>query len=104
MPIDDQYVTDLPDIYRAILAAYPRFDSTRKVGHGLSYQSLYSALEGEYTPGQIMTACRNMAEGDVMEIKRKIFACPTSLGEELIAAITGKTIPEPEVPPFNPPQ
>ena len=51
MPIDNQYVTDLPDIYRAILAAYPRFDSTRKVGYGLSYQSLYSALEGQYTLG-----------------------------------------------------
>ena len=46
MPIDDQYVSNLPHIYRDVLAAYPTFDSTRKVGYGLSYQSLYSALEG----------------------------------------------------------
>ena len=103
MSIDNQYVTDLPDIYRAILAAYPRFDSTRKVGYGLSYQSLYSALEGQYTLGQIMMACKNMADGKVMQIKRGIFACPTPLGEELIAAITGNPRPELEVPPFNPP-
>ena len=103
MPIDNQYVTNLPDIYRAILAAYPRFDSTRKVGYGLSYQSLYSALEGQYTLGQIMTACKNMADGKVMQIKRGIFACPTPLGEKLIASITGNPIPELEVPPFNPP-
>ncbi len=103
MPIDNQYLMDLPEIYRAILAAYPRFDSMRKVGYGLSYQSLYSALEGQYTPGQIMTACKNMADGKVMQIKQRIFACPTPLGEELIAAITGNSIPEQEVPPFNPP-
>ena len=46
MPISDQYVQNLPDIYRDILAAYPHFDSTRRAGYGLSYHSLYSALEG----------------------------------------------------------
>ena len=103
MPIDDQYVQNLPDIYRDVLAAYPRFDSTRKVGYGLSYQSLYSALEGEYTLGQIKKACENMAEVGLMEIKHRIFACPTSLGEELIAAITGGTVPVSDVPPIMPP-
>ena len=103
MPIDERYVQNLPDVYRDILAAYPRFDSTRHAGYGLSYQSLYSALEGKYHLGQIKTACENMAEVEIMEIRHSIFACPTTTGEELISAITGKTVPASDVPPIEPP-
>lgn len=103
MPIDDQYVSNLPGIYRDVLAAYPAFDPTRKVGYGLSYQSLYSALEGKYNLGQIKTACENMAEVDLMVIRHSMFACPTALGEELIVAITGDPMPVPDVPPIKPP-
>ena len=106
MPIDDQYVQNLPDIYRDVLAAYPRFNSTRKAGDGLVYQSLYSALVEErkgYTLGQIKRACENMAEVGLMEIKHGIFACPTPLGEELISAITSITVPVSDVPPIEPP-
>ena len=103
MPISDEYVNSLPEIYRDILAAFPQFNPTRKVGYGLSYQSLYSALDGRYTLGQIMKACENMAEGGVMEIKHEIFVCPTPLGEELITAITGIATPTLEVEPFPPP-
>lgn len=103
MPITEQYVQELPEIYRDILAAYPRFDTTRRMGHGLSYQSLYTALEGRYTLGEIKTACLEMAKGRVVTIKNEIFARPTELGEELIASITGGHVPEPQVPPFKPP-
>lgn len=104
MPITDEYVESLPDIYRDVLSTFPQFDSTRKVGYGLAYQSLYSALDGKYTPGQIIIACENMAKGGVMEIKNEIFTRPTPLGEKLIAAVTGGTVaPGLEVPPFNPP-
>ena len=103
MPVTDEYVKSLPLIYRDILSAFPRFDSTRKVGYGLSYQSLYSALNGEYNLGEIKVACQRMAEGGVMEIKNEIFAYPTSLGEELIAGVTGGAVPSIAVPPFNPP-
>ena len=107
MPITDEYVKSLPDIYRDVLIAFPQFDSTRKVGYGLAYGSLYSALDGKYTLRQIIIACENMAEGGVMEIKNEIFTRPTPLGEELIAAVTGGTAtPKSEVPPppFNPPR
>lgn len=104
MPITAEYVESLPDIYRDVLGAFPQFDSTRKVGYGLAYPSLYSALDGKYTLGQTIIACENMAEGGVMEIKNEIFTCPTPLGEDLIAAVTGGPIaPGLEVPPFNPP-
>ncbi len=103
MPIDDAYVENLPGIYRDVLAAFPDFNPTRRVGYGLSYQSLYSALDGKYTLGQIMTACENMTEVDLMEIRHRMFACPTALGEELIAAITGNPVPVSDVPPIEPP-
>ena len=102
MPISNEYVNNLPEIYRDILAAFPQFNPTRKVGYGLSYQSLHSALDEKYTLGQIMKACKNMAEGGVMEIKHRMFACPTSLGEELITALTGIAAPTLEVAPFPP--
>lgn len=103
MPITGEYVKSLPDIYRDILAAFPRFDATRRAGYGLSYQSLYSALNGKYNLGEIRLACESMAEGGVMEIKNEIFAHPTPLGEELIAVATGGHVPARAVPPFNPP-
>ncbi len=103
MPISDEYVDSLPEIYRDTLAAFPQFNSTRKVGQGLPFQSLYSALDDKYTLGRIIKACENMAAGDVMEIERKLFAYPTSLGEELITAITGIAAPTLAVEPFPPP-
>jgi hypothetical protein len=52
MAITAAYVKGLPEIYRDLLSAFPHFDATRKVGYGLSFQSLYSALEGKYKLGQ----------------------------------------------------
>lgn len=103
MPVTEQYIKGLPEIYRDLLAAFPRFDSTRKFGYGLSFQSLYSALDGKYTLGEIRLACEQMAKGGALEIKHEIFANPRPLGEELIAAVTAGTVPPPAVPPFYPP-
>jgi hypothetical protein len=104
MTVTEDYVKGLPEIYRDILAAFPRFDATRKAGYGLSYQTLYSALNGKYNLGEIRMACESMAKGGAMEIKNEIFAHPTPLGEDLIAAVTGDTAPPLTVPPFNPPK
>src|SRR5260370_19374486 len=103
MPVTEEYVKTLPPIYRDILAAFPQFDPTRKVGYGLSYQSLYSALNGRDKLAEIRLACERMAQVGVMEIKNEIFIHPTSLCEELIAAVTGGAVPLSTVPPFNPP-
>ena len=83
MPVADEYVRNLPEIYRDILAAFPEFSPTRKAGYGLSFPSLYSALDGRYTLGEIELACEQMARAGVMEIKHTIFATPTPAGEEL---------------------
>ena len=106
MPIDDQYIKNLPDIYRDVLEAYPQFNSTRIVGDGLAYRSLYSALADEnkrYSLGQIKRACENMADVGLMVIKHSMFACPTPKGEELISAITGRMTPVSDVPPIEAP-
>ena len=106
MPIDDQYIKNLPDIYRDVLETFPYFNSTRVAGDGLAYQSLYSALADEkkgYTFGQIKKACENMADVGLMVIKHSIFACPTPKGEELISAITGHKTLVSDVPPIEAP-
>lgn len=102
--ITDRYIEELADIYRDILAAFPQVDPSRKAGYGLAFQSLYSALEGKYTLGQIQAACEQMAQGDAMEIKNGIFAQPTELGEEIIEKLTGQTVQAEQVPPFTPPR
>ena len=103
MTVTKDYIDSLPKIYRDVLAAFPRFDPTRKAGFGLSYQSLYSALEGRYPVSAVRKACEQLAAGGAMEIKNEIFCNPTALGEELIAAVSGEAVPETEVPPFSPP-
>ena len=103
MDVTDEYLRNLPPIYRDILAAFPQFNPTRKAGHGLAFQSLYSALDGKYTLGEIQRACEELAKGGAMEIKHEIFANPTGLGEELIAAVAGRAVPPQDVPPFTPP-
>jgi hypothetical protein len=104
MAITAEYVQSLPQIYRDVLVAFPQFDPTRKAGYGLSYQSLYSALSGKYTLGQIKLACEQMAQAGFMEIKHAIFATPTPGGEELIAAVTdGEPALDTGVPPFPTP-
>lgn len=103
MPVTHEYVENLPAIYRDILAAFPQFDATRKQGYGLSYQSLYSALNGKYTLGEIILACQELAKNAVVEIKNEIFVHPTPVGEELIATVTGNMAPQVAVPPFPPP-
>jgi hypothetical protein len=104
VPVTRDYVENLPPIYRDILATFPQFDSTRKIGYGLSLQSLYSALDGKYTLGQIRLASEEMAKGGAVEIKNEIFVHPTALGEAIITAVTGEVVPQPAVPPFTPPK
>ena len=86
------YAEGLPEIYREILAAFPRFMPTRKAGFGLGFQSLAADFESrglKYTMGQIILACEKMRERGLVEIKHRLFVCPTEHGEQLISAITG---------------
>jgi hypothetical protein len=88
--VTDDYVNSLPAIYRDILAVFPDFEPTRKVGYGLALQSIFARLEPKYTFAQIKSASEQMQSGGAVEIKNRIFVCPTEVGEEIIAAITGR--------------
>jgi hypothetical protein len=99
--ITQEYVNQLPDIYRDILSAFPEFDPDRRLGFGLAFQSLYSALEGKYGVGEIRAACEEMQKAGAVEIRERIFVHPTALGEEIIEKLVGQTVPPRErVPPF----
>jgi len=99
--ITNDYLDSLAPIYKDVLGAFRTLDPTRMLGEGLAYQSLFSVLNAKYTLGQVHAACRELAKGGAVEFRDEIFVHPTSLGEELIEAVTGQ--PAAQLPPFSPP-
>lgn len=100
--ITQDYLSTLAPIYRDVLAAFPRFDPTRQYGEGLAFQSLHSVLDEQYTLGEVRAACLELERGGAVEVRNKIFAHPTEIGEQIIEAITGKR--PVSLPPFMPPE
>ena len=106
MPLPKDYLEAIPLIYQDVLKAFPKIDPSRKRGYGLAMQTIYVRLEEEcnrYSLGEIRTACENLAASGVVEIKHEIFVCPTDLGEQIIAELTGESVPLVSVPPFPSP-
>ncbi len=88
------YADVLPEIYRDILAAFPAIEPRRNPGYGLAFQTLaayFANTRKPWTFGDVQAACEQLADGGFVEIKNGIFAHPTEIGEQLIAAVTGKT-------------
>jgi hypothetical protein len=100
--ITQDYLSTLAPIYRDVLAAFPRFDPTRQHGEGLAFQSLHSVLDEQYTLGEVRAACLELERGGAVEVRNKIFAHPTEIGEQIIEAISGKR--PVSLPPFIPPE
>ena len=95
MPSDAEiaaYAKDLPSIYRDILTAFPEIEPGRKAGYSLAFQTLavhFANTRRAYSLGEVQEACEQLAESGFFEIKNGIFAHPTDLGEQLIAAVSG---------------
>lgn len=95
MPSDAEmaaYAQQLPSIYRDVLAAFPEIEPRRKAGYGLAFQTLamhFVNTRRRWLLGDVQEACRQLTEHGFLEIKNGIFAHPTNLGEQLIAAVTG---------------
>ena len=91
----EAYAKGLPEIYREILAAFPAIDPGRKAGYGVAFQTLavnfWNTGRG-YSLGEVQEACKQLESSGFIEIKNGIFAHPTELGEQLIAAVTGKPV------------
>ena len=91
----NSYAKALPDIYREILAAFPAIEPGRKAGYGLAFQTLAIYFANHSRPfgfEDVRAACCQLADRGFIEIKNEIFAHPTQLGEELIAAVTSSPI------------
>ena len=102
--VTQEYVDSLPEIYRDILAAFPQLEPYRNAGDGLAYQTLYEGLQRKHSLGAIIQACEQMAKGNAVVMRAGIFVCPTEVGEEIIAALTGKKPSERRVPDFPTPK
>ena len=86
------YAKNLPPIYQDILAAFPEIEPGRKAGYGLAFQTLaihFTNTRRPYGLGEVQEACKQLAENGFFDIKNGIFAHPTDLGEQLIAAVAG---------------
>ncbi len=96
MPSDAEmaaYAKSLPLIYRDIMAAFPAVEPGRKAGYGLAFQTLamhFANTKRGYGLEEVQEACKPLADSGFIEIKNEIFAHPTDLGEQLIAAVTDK--------------
>ena len=96
MPTDaemSEYAKRLPAIYRDIMAAFPEIEPGRKAGFGLAFQTLamhFANNRKGYSFGEVQDACRRLEDSGFVEIKNEIFAHPTDLGEQLIAAVTNR--------------
>ena len=94
MPTDAEmaaYAKKLPPIYRDIMAAFPAIEPGRKAGYGLAFQTLtmhFTNIGKEYSFGEVQDACMRLADSGFIEVRNGIFAHPTDLGEQLIAAVT----------------
>jgi hypothetical protein len=99
--ISDEYVNSLPQIYKDIFGAFWMFNPTRKQDYEIPVQSLFSVLSEKYTLGEIALACDSMSQRNVLEKTNKDFYHPTSLGEQILLAVTAK--PPVEVEPFPEP-
>jgi len=96
MPSDAEmtaYAKSLPDIYRDIMKAFPAIEPDRKAGYGLAFQTVamhFANTRRGYSLEEVQEACMRLADQGFIEIKNGIFAHPTDLGEQLIAAVTDR--------------
>ncbi|MGH7139497.1 MAG: hypothetical protein ACREHD_27440 [Pirellulales bacterium] len=98
----DSYISEIPEIYRDILAAFPTIFPPRAKGDGLSVQTLHAGLHEKYSLAEIDAACKELEKNSFVEIKHGVFVHPLEIGEELIAKLTGGMVPAELVPPLPP--
>src|SRR5438034_1194985 len=101
MPTDEEiraYAAQLPTIYRDILGSFPAVNPRRRVGDGLTADTLHAVVEEafpEHRPGDIDDALERLVARGFLTQRQGLFFAPTPLGERLITAVTGKK-PAPE--------
>ncbi|MGL4460677.1 MAG: hypothetical protein ACRDD1_20100 [Planctomycetia bacterium] len=88
-----KYADDLDPIFKDVMAAFPSVEPRRRTGYGLATQTIAVHLYNQgkdYVLGDVENACRQLTDAGFLEIQDQIFAHPTSFGEQLIEAVTGR--------------
>lgn len=108
-PTDEQlaeYAAKLPQIYKDILAAFPRVSPNRWHGDALRVDAIRGGQSGTELDAQrpslraIEVAIENMRDAEILDDNGFDTVFPTDLGERLIAALTGRMSPKPVIPPL----
>lgn len=110
MPTPEQlkaYAESLPDIYRMVLKALHAANPDRREGdgvHGYEFWQQLVAVRSEYVRGDYAHALENLEASEFVRYDEEIgFYMFTPLGEDLMAAVTGKRAKKVVVPPLPKP-
>jgi len=96
------YADQLPAIYRDLLKAMAQTDPERVVGDVFVAHLVHSKLEGKYSRRAIEGCLMELESQNYLSLEDRVGAIElTDLGEELLAAVTGKK-PKAEVVPKLP--
>ena len=99
-----QYSQKLPDIYQAILKAFPLTVPLRRVGDGLAEESILDSLldtAPEVLSDEVSEALDQLTvKGFLSQHPKLRFFSPTALGERLITILTGNIARKKGVPPL----
>ncbi len=107
MPTPEQlkaYADQLPKLYRDILTAFGRAtEPVRRYLEGVSTDVLETQLVNQGTPysdSEVFAALERLERSGFfsIEVQDLTYAAPTPLGEDLLAAVTGKAVPKIPVP------
>ncbi len=99
--ITQQYLDDLPDIYRDIFKVFGTYNPAGEANQALPWQTIYSSLKSAHSFPEVIEALSQLTQHNVLEKKNGIFYATTSLGDEITSALTGNK--RVTVPPFSPP-
>lgn len=105
LPTDEQlkeYAAKLAPIYRALLSAFPAVSPRRRVGDGLTLDTIQDYVEDNHPDervADVRDGLNQLETGGFLEsLNRWSFYKPTPLGERLIEALTG-SVPASQGPP-----
>lgn len=91
----NNYISQMPAIYKDILAIFPEAEPFRKSGYGLAFQTITILLarnEKPYSFEDVRLASTKLEGEGIVEIKNEIFVHPTEIGEQLISMITKRPL------------
>lgn len=100
-----EYASQLPPVYRQVLAAFQDAQPGRQAGESLAAVTIQTHLQNtdiRYDLPDVVDACLALVAAGFLDDTSRAFEsfAPTPVGEALIAVITGREAPSRSIPPL----